>query len=247
MPTVTLQKLLDRAKATSDMRDNFVTPTQWVDWANQERQSLDLFLARSGWVDPLVEGTTLTNSAGTYTLTLASGVPGIMAIIGIWETTANSVRRLAHEDAVSFYRQTVGNTTNPSGHAKYYRLIRSGDTVKFNFYPEPNLASETYVVAYLPLAQPLSLTAGTGLDTSVSYPMGWEERIVLGMARRALIKEESSTSAVDSEIKLWESRIEEACWSKNMSEVPAIRNVDRVEYGWVDRIDFPPPYTWSWL
>lgn len=83
--------------------------------------------------------------------------------------------------------------------------------------------------------------------TQVTYPMGWEERIVLGMARRALIKEESETRAIDSEIALWESRIEESAWSRVLSESPTVRNSDMTNYAWTDRYSVPPYTYWFFV
>ncbi len=346
MPTVTVSELVDRAKAISDMRDNFVSPTVWEYWASQERLSLDLFLARSGWTLPLstfdieVDGT----ENGAYAVNPDNGV---MCIVAVHQVDGTRVRPLRHENAVEFIRSTDG----PTGHSATYRVQWTGDNLTLNLSRTPT-SGETYRVTYI--AHPLKLTltdpstyatvtfaasdaankfvataltlgsAGNGtvvtlVDTdlapalttdtlaavtarfddgtstwaqmytalntsefievtteiatgtmiatdvgtgttaggldpvdfgvalSVAYPMGWEERIVLGMARRALIKEESSTSAIDSEIALWESRIEEACWSRVLSEAPSVRNTDYRHYGWSDRYVLPPYTSWTWI
>lgn len=246
MPAVTVQTLISRAKATADMRDNFVTPTQWTTWASQERLALDLFLARSGWTLPLSDfDITVTGSeAGVFPINPTGGV---MAILCVYQfDSSGRIRKLVHEDSVSFLRQAPGATSRPSGHSTYFRTLWSGDNLTINFYPEPS-AAETYRVVYVPHPKNLVLSSpGTWEETSVSYPMGWEERIVLGMARRALIKEESDTKAVDSEILLWESRIEEACWDRVLTSSPQVRNTDLQNYGWTDRISLPPVGYWVW-
>lgn len=245
MPSVTTQELVDRARAASDMRDNFVTPTQWMYWASQERLSLDLFLARSGWMLATTsQDLTITGAeAGIFNINPSSGV---MAIVSVHEYNSQGTRLVQYKDAINFLRQLPGNSTNPKGHAIFYRAQWSGDAITLNFYPEPNIA-ETYRVTYIAQPNRLALSAASGYDTSVTYPMGWEERVVLGMARRALIKEESDTQQIDSEIALWDARISEACWNRILGESPTIRNIDEATRTWMDRRIFPPVSHWAWL
>lgn len=348
---VTTTELVSRASAAADMRDNFVTPTQWMYWATQERLSLDLFLARSGWPLPISTSTiTVTGSEnGSYSLA-PTDQPGVMAIVAVHQVKDQRTRLLKHQNVVDFLSRTPGYTGSPRGNALFYRISWSGHDLTLNFYPEP-AAGETYLVTYIAQPTKLSLSdegvyattnvtqssttkavlqarasgtdgngitvtynlgftpmnitegvssveidietgvstwedfydlingsstllsvateTGTGLisgtaitssataggesalslgyATSVSYPMGWEERIVLGMARRALIKEESDTRAIDSEIALWESRIEEACWGRVLADTPSVRNSDQLIYGWRDRHEIPPYGYWIFV
>jgi hypothetical protein len=242
MPVTTVTDLIDRAKAVSDMRDNFVTPTQWVTWASQERLALDLFLARSGWTLPFSEfNITITGlEGGAYSVNPTGGIMALVCVLQY--DSSGRVRPLEHENAVDFIR-----SSRTGGHAAYYRTSWSGDNITLNMWPTP-AAGETYKVVYIPHPKKLAISApGTWEEISVAYPMGWEERIVLGMARRALIKEESSTSAVDQEIGLWDSRIEEACWSRVLSSSPSVRNIDQVHYAWTDRYSYPPFGLWVWV
>lgn len=248
MPAVSTQELIDRARATADSRDNFVTPTQWMFWASQERMALDIYIARSGYalpgmtfLDKVITGT----EGGVYPLAPTGGV---MAIVCIHEMTNNGFRRVKYLDSVAYMKQPPGTVAGAHAHARFFRAIPSttDDSINLNFYPEP-AAGETYRITYLPHPRKLALVADSTHDAQVVYPMGWEERIVLGMARRALIKEESDTKEVDREIKLWDMRIEEACWDKVLAESPRIRNGDVEEYGWSDRIIWPPyPNSWFW-
>jgi hypothetical protein len=247
VPSTTVSKLVDRAKATADMRDNFVTPEQWTTWATQERLALDLFLARSGWTLPLSDfNITVTGSEnGVYNVNPTGGV---LAIVAVYEyNAAGRIRMLQHADSVGFLHQVPGASGTPKGSSILFRANWSGDNLTLNLYPEPT-PGDTYRVTYIAHPKALVLSApGAWEETSVSYPMGWEERIVLGMARRALIKEESDTGAIDQEIALWESRIEEACWNRVLTSSPSIRNTDRMTYGWTDRLSLPPFSFWVWV
>lgn len=247
MPSVTTQELVARAQAASDMRDDFVTPTQWMYWASQENLSLNLFLARSGWTLPTADFDLVItgNEGGVYPINPTSNV---MAVVCVHEMISNGFRRVRFQDAISFMRQPPGATGGAKGHARFCRFQWSGDTITMNLYPEGNVG-ETYRVTYLPHPNRLTLDASpaSGFANTVAYPMGWEERVVLGMARRALMKEESDTRAVDQETQTWDRRIEEACWNRMLGESPVVRNVDNETYGWSDRIIWPPyPNSWFW-
>src|SRR5689334_2666885 len=129
MPTTTVATLIDRAKAASDMRDNFVTPTQWQTWASQERLALDLFLARSGWTLPLSDfNITVTGSeGGSYSVNPTGGV---MAIVCVYQyDSAGRIRMLEHQDAITYLRRVPGYTGAPTGHGRYYRVLNTGDNL----------------------------------------------------------------------------------------------------------------------
>lgn len=242
MPVVTTAELVERAMAAADMHDSFVTPRQWMYWASQERMALDLFLARSGW----------TQSFATLTITVTGSENGefdldtdMMAIVAVHEVNTHGVRRLKLADPATFLRVQPGGTQR--GNAQEYRAKRVDDTLVLNFHPEPQ-TGETYLVTYVPHPNRLSLdaTPATGYSNSVSYPMGWEERIVLGMARRALDKEESDSTPIQRQIVEMNQQIEQLCWDRAMADSPSIINSDIERRGWVDRLSYPGPYMWWW-
>ena len=242
MPVVTTAELVERAMAAADMHDSFVTERQWMYWASQERMALDLFLARSGW----------TQSFETLTITVAGTEGGefdldtdLMAIVAVHQVNTQGVRRLRIADPATFLRAQPGGTQR--GHAMEYRARRTADTLVLNLSPEP-LTGETYLVTYVPHPLRLTLTtpAPSGYASSVSYPMGWEERIVLGMARRALDKEESDSTPIQRQIAEMNSHIEQLCWDRAMGDSPSIINSDVERRGWVDRLSYPGPYLWWW-
>lgn len=249
MPAVTTQTLISRAEAISDMQDLFVRPAEWMYWATQERLALEILLARSGWVQGFTT-TTITVTGAENGAYLLSPTGGVMAVVAVHESTSQGVRPVHFNNAVDFLRQVPGSTLS-RGHATEFRVRPSPtitDALEFNFYPEP-LPGETYLVTYLP--QPLTLTTSASPsateDNEVSYPMGWEERIVLGMARNALIKEESSTTHIERRIAEVESQIEEVVFARVLGDTPSVRNVDASRRGWTDRLLFPLWQQWAWL
>ena len=235
MPSYTGTELIARAMAAADMHDNFVTATIWLQWASLERYALELFMARSGWPTDLATATiTVTGAeAGEFT---AAGDPDMMAVVAVHHVDSSDLRRLAYNDTVSFLRQLPATPTQ-TGDPNYYRVKRDNDGITFNFYPNPAVGMRV-LVTYIPMPGQLTTTAST-----VNYPMGWEERIVLGMARRALAKEESDTSDVRAQIREIEQQIEELAWNRVMSESPKVRNTDLFNLS----LTLPSREHWAWV
>jgi hypothetical protein len=262
MPAFTVQQLVTRAMSQADMRDNFVSETEWIAWANQERQALQVFLARVGWIlelhtftgtitssgwDVTLDGSapeSMVGTGGNYVLESTADPDAfvIMAICGVWEVGSDSqVRRLRMDNAVDFLLQLPSATTAQSHASKFRVFTRNFNQLNFNFYPTPQVG-ETYLIQAL--LAPLTLTS---LASTITLPMGWEEWLVLKLARRALIKEESDPSKVEAMIREIEQQIEELSWSKNLAEVPAVRNVDQQVYHWDTNLITPPWSSWAWI
>ncbi len=246
MPTFTVQNIVDRAAAISDMHDTFVTPAQWLAWFNVERRALELFKARHAGV-AMGNVTTVSTGVGVDRYPLAtSGVNETMAIVGVWQVM--NTGRLRPLRIVPWVDNFVQDEGGPDVGPAQYVTIEDNNTdgvevnTLFRFYPrDPN---GNYLIMYL--KAPVAVTS---LITTFSQPLGLEERIVLGMAKRALIKEESDTSAIDELIKKMDQQVEEYCWQRSFAQTPTVRNVDRVQRGWVDMDNFTPPSpeSWFWL
>lgn len=237
MPAFTIQELVDRAAAAADMHDTFVQPAQWLAWAKVEVNSLDLFMARHGWVTRPIEVTT-SEAATPYVITLTND---FLAVIGVWEVRADGrMRRLTHRPYVDAQFGELLGSTGPSGTAMWYSIGQSGSLDLL-----PQITISPYQAGGTFAAHTLSSSAVSGMEDEVRYPQSVEERIVLGLARRALMKEESDTRAIDRAIRDEEDRIESLCWSRALAEAPKVRNVDRVERGW-GAYSMPPYSEWVW-
>jgi hypothetical protein len=129
-----------------------------------------------------------------------------------------------------------------TGDAKYYYAVMAdlADGMVIDLYPKPTTG--TYRALYLEGRTPAS-----ALSTSVSWPLGWEERIVLGLARRALVKEESDTRKIEQMMAEQDAIIEEFCWSRALSEAPRVRNMDYRDRGWVDSMSYGSYESWLWV
>lgn len=249
MATVTTQELVDRARAIADIRDNFVTNSEWMYWANQERKALEYLLARSGWTQNTTTQPITITGAGHYDLSTPP-----LAVLGVWESSSQGYRRLTHNNAVEFKRQAAGSTLNTGPALEYsFTITHTEDSIVdkyyIDFYPEPTNTANSYLI--MKINQPAKLvlpeTGVAGEVPRVVYPMGWEEYIVLGMARRALIKEESDSREAERLQNQVAADIERAVWGFSVGEAPTIRNVDKVTRGWSRELDIPPVSGWRWF
>lgn len=233
MPAFTVQQIIDRAAAQAEMSDDYITAAMWLTWFNVEQRALELFCARAGWVQDLAS----TVDAGVNYEATLTGVP--LAVLGAYEVRDGRYRPLRFKNQVDFTKHDGDAIT---GDAHFYTVVTSptSDTVTVKFFPQPT--SGTYRVLYLS-----GRAVATALSDSYYWPLGWEERIALGMSMRALTREESDTRPVEKLIGIQEQVIEEWCWSRNLAESPTIRNVDHRERGWTDSMIYGPHESWYWL
>lgn len=244
---VTTRELVDRAAAAADMHDNFITPAQWMHWASQENLALALFLARSGWTQN-VKTTTITVTgaeAGAFPLGGTAPFLKVLAIVAVHQVRDTLVRPIHLVNSVDFLRQTPG-ANRYTGDPVEYRATwdQDSDSVVLNFFPEPP-AGTVIQVSYVP--EPLRLTLETppsGYASSVKYPMGWDERIVLGMARRALDKEESDSTVIQRQMRELDVVIEEAVWDRILAGNKTVRNRDHDMRGWTTDPRLPAASEW---
>jgi hypothetical protein len=215
------------------MHDGFVSPTQWIAWLNTESRALELFVVRSGWIEPQATTVDAVNFAIT--------IPNPLAVIGVYEVRDGQYRVLKYQSQVDFTKQLY-SSPNITGDANYYTILSSSssDDLTVHLHPKPTVG--IYRCLYMAGAVP-----ATAVTDSTRWPMGFEERLVLGMARRALVKENSDTQQVETLIAEQDRTIEAFCWSRNIAESPTIRNVDRAKRGWQSDMMYGPYESWYWL
>lgn len=235
MPSYDVTELIERARSASDMRDNFVTQTEWLRWLNVEHRMLTLALTRLGYTRDITTQTHAADGTGTFAVTDDE----LMAVVGLYEAIDGRSRWLKYEP---YIKGTLALDTQ-AGQATHYAVEQTGDAMTVSLYPQP--ASGTYRLLYYPSPDTLVLeTPAAGEDDAVWFPMGFEERLVLGLARRALAKEGSNTSELGRQIREIDAHIEAAASSRQLSGA-VVRNMDKVERGW--GVDVPGPEAWVWL
>jgi hypothetical protein len=225
------------------MIDGFVKPSEWLDWFNFERKALQISILKYG---ALLNDLTLTSSVGSPVITIDSD---ILAIVGLWElTSSGKLRPIRIVNLPDNFRQLPaslpgligGRITGPAEYATIEDGILNGPAfTTVTMFPVD--LSGTYVLVTLK-----SPTDATSNNESFAFPMGLEERIVLGMAKRAKIKEESDYSDIDDLIRQADRQVEDYAWSRIFAQAPSVRNVDLRERGWLGELNTITPDHWIW-
>lgn len=221
MPTVQLTELITRAALAADMHDNFAT-NAWVYWANVEDKALRVRLAQCSFPTEFAE---VTIAANPNTLDYNLNEP--LAIVSVNYLRADgSLKKLFHIPMADRRWKTPLDFGEPT-HFSCYTHQNVPNIIILNFYPK--FSSGSVIVDTVPLPQKLSLTPAAGESSSVSLPLGFEERIVLGMAQRALAKEETINPALERQIAKADEHIDNACFRRLIGENATVRETRKAE------------------
>ncbi len=216
MPSTTLTLLAQRAAIAADMEDNFVSQDAWRYWANVENRNLAVKLAKMGFPWKMTDESITLTGANQYDKTEP------LAIIAVFyvESDGSYTRLKATNPA-----QRQGTPNRLVGKPQEFTVFRNtNDQVSYRFYPNPS--SGTVLVRQIDIPATLVYSAPAANEsTTVTYPLNWEELIVLKMARRALAKEETINPFIEKQITEMENSIETACGDFLMSDAHVIRNV----------------------
>lgn len=228
MAVILVTDMITRARSAADMTDDFVTIPEWVAFLNAEKRILDRQLAFAGHLFNEQESQINPTGLAYY------GLTDVRAVIAVYHVENGKYRRLSHAD------QFDGNirdpaTSNGDRATRFRCSLDSTGEVRVHLYPNPS--SGDYRVVYLPESPDVTI------NDSVTYVLGYEERIVLGMARRALAKEETVNPAIEARIGEIENEIERSAWDRAMAGA-RVRNVDKVERGWFDYPQIPSREFW---
>lgn len=264
----------------ADLSDNFVSLPEWVAWFNKENKALAIQLARAGQTlgsavvsHAFPAGSDILNLADSNDLSDSTVGGEFIALIGVWEYDpitfrSRRLKAMSYVDGLAYMsfveRNTVVgiNPASPStvtGKSQYYMLIDSpnNQTIETasamdNIFIRltPRDPGGNYVALVMRAPYTLKVTDNFS-QVLYSYSMGVEDRVVAGMAKRALIKEESDTSGVDVLIAQADQRIADYMWSRQWAEAPKVRNSDAVERGWGwgpwgNSFELGNPDSWLW-
>ena len=194
-------EMIDRAKSAADMHDGFPSITTWLYFLNAEFNKLWVKLIRSGY-PPSVTYTSITaTGAASYSITEPSAV---IAVYGI--STSAPATQYYNIPVKRGWEQTFLRTSTYPKECYISSDITAG-TLVVKFSPSPS--SGTFYVVNVPKPPKIvSTTPASGQSNSVNLPFGWEERIVLGMAQRALAKEETINPAIENELQAVDEQID---------------------------------------
>jgi hypothetical protein len=242
MPTFTVQNIVDRAASQADMHDNYINATEWLAWFNYERRALAIDMARGATVREMTFTTVSAGQADKYTL-----AGEFLAVVGVWELKSDGrMRQLRCVPFENNFFQLQQGGGPIRGFAQTFSIeeLNSTDAINVRFFPAD--LTNTYVIVTLN-----SPTVAMALTDSFSMPLGLEEKIVLELAKRALVKEESDISSVKDLLRSMEQKLEEYIWGRAFAQAPSVKNVDATQrgwgWGWDSNFVPPTPDMWTWL
>lgn len=189
--TFVWQDLIDRARTYVDddhKEDNgWLGDARWLDLGNVEYRSLYAKWCRNGLITPGFTQVAMTGN--THGLTAA------LAIIGVAEDLGSNMRVLEpaqQSDYAAYWRGSTASTGVATSWAA--RGLLGAGTIVVELDPYVTNPSK-YFIRYIPTP-----TAAGFVTDTVDLPFEGDERLVLGMARRALIKESSRSQEMDKQI-----------------------------------------------
>jgi hypothetical protein len=199
MAATLYSELIDRAKGAADMHDSFPDGPNWMYFLNAEYRKLWVKIVRAGF--PITVNRVIVTSTGATSYT----IPEPSAVLGIFELyNSNSYYKIPIRPMWSQYAISTG--THPK--AVYVSPNVAAGTLTLNFYPTPASGAIFHVIV---IDKPKKIVSGTpaaGESNSVDLPFGWEERVSLGMAKRALTAEETVNGALLQEIAETDEQID---------------------------------------
>lgn len=229
---VPVSELITRAQQAADMEDDFISQDTWLAWANAENRELYNRISRSGYPINVIGETITATGATEYSISEPAAVIGIKGISSSYKFYRIPIKHPSQA-------KTIGNVKVGNPIEAYINCFPSEDpgTIQITFYPNPQ--SGTFIVDTI-MKPPTLLLDGDPDEENVAYPVGLEERIVLGMARRALGKEETTNPAIERMIFEADKNVDNFVHSYLMAESPTVRDMNE--------LDNIPDYTkWLWI
>lgn len=233
MASVTVTTLLQRVEDAVDM-ENFVSQATLLRWANTVHPQFVAKIARHGWA-PIISSYTITATGATSYTPTSSGTPvEMIAIVGVYRSDGDSFIKLRPVD----HAQKPSTTSYEQADYFRVRTLEAGG-VSIELFPVPSAG--TYIVDYIPVPSVLVTSApGAGQVSSVNYPAGWEEWLVLKLAQQCLAREETINPKIDEQFAKLELEIERQIRDR-VAGTAKIRNADH-EYQ-----DITDVSEWVWI
>ena len=225
----TWRELVGRARVylDDDHKENqgWIKDDKWLSLVTVEWQQLYRRWIRNGLVRP--EPITSTIPAGSYYINLpessdiAQGRPGVLAIIGAAENMNQYFRMLrSTQEHRGAYAPWVAPEQLPTGKSTGWTAMGTADAIKVELSPRDT--GNEYMVRWLPLpSMPRSL------DEQVDLPFGCDERVVLGLARRAHLKDSGSSALLDRLIMEADAEITFSASGRLDQGAPRVRRIKK--------------------
>lgn len=190
MASLTWQELIDRAKTYVDDDHQgdkgWIADERWLQLAQVEYRQLYRRWLRGGLVTPLITTNYMQGESTVF--------PNVLALIGVAKDYGDYVRILSRAGS----RDAIWRgSTQPAGYPTSYTAVGLGSNLVITLDRAPDdLTSTNYVVKYVPA--PITTTDPTAF---VELPDGGDERLVLGLAKRAHLKDSGASALLNDLIR----------------------------------------------
>lgn len=182
-------ELIDRARLYVDDDHNdqsgWIKPARWLVLGQVEYEQLYGRWVQMGLIGPEPIDHTFTGPSAT--------LANVLAIVGVAEVQGPDSYRILRDAQAAMGRKPIRG--DHDGPATSWEAYGTGEELTVRVHPSDTRGE--YMVRYVP-------TTGRRTDNPnefVELPYRADERLVLGMARRALVKESSQSSAINALIR----------------------------------------------
>lgn len=212
---ITWDELIARARTyvDDDHKDetSWILPERWMTLFQVEYRKLYRQWVRAGLVAPAPVDTTFTGSTVT--------ISEVLTIIGVAEVTGDSLRVLQSAQSLLGARPFWTGASDV-GKSSQWGATGAANTITVTLHPADS--SGSYLVRYL--TRPVYATDSTA---TVDLPDGGDERLVLGAARRAHLKDSAASRLLDALLLESDADLNFAAFSAINGDSPRVRRVGR--------------------
>lgn len=208
--------------------DSWLNPADWLRLFNVEYAQLYPRWVRAGLIVPPYTDTPMTD--------ITTVINNVLAIVGVARKDGNRYYPLEH------LQPQLGHSpwldTDAGNHSVGWVARGTGDNLTVELTPPPSDAGN-YIVRYI--TRPAYFTSA---DDTVELPYGADERLVLGMADRAGIKDSTTSRKVSEKIFDADAQLNFLAFGRGGG--PRVRRVNRYRLR-NDRFASPFPDVRYWL
>jgi hypothetical protein len=212
----TWQNLIDRARVYSGddnaLAQSWIAPAVWLTLGNVELTILRRKWASMGLLNPATTDQSFSNA-------FSVAVVNALAIVGVAEIISPSTPyRVLTSSQSGWGASPVWGSIDLGSRATTWAATGFGDN--FTVTLDPPDTRRNYVVRYAP-----NLPYATDPTTTPELPSGADERLVLGMAQRAGIKDHEASALVARLIEQQDALLMFTAFGRMQGDGPRVRRI----------------------
>lgn len=205
----------------------WIKPERWLLLGNVEYAQLRKKWIRTGLVTPTATDTAFTDDTASVT--------GVLCTIGVAEDLGNGDYRVLQDGQPLFGSNAFYRTGD--GYPAYYETHGEADSLTYTLKPPPT--SGSFIVRTIGTVAYATSTAAT-----IDLPYGGDEVLVLGMAKRAHVKDSGGSRNLEMLLKEANEEMVMGAVGRNRNDSPRARRTPRTSTS--DRSFPTDPAFWRW-